>query len=735
MNYQFFSSFISRTPFFPFNHLRNFSRDRDDLFRLFGKEFQEAIYIASPVLYKELMKFLNNKLTGQSEIDRLISSLERYLSRMSTRSTPFGLFAGCAVGNIVPNGQQTKTILSGDVSKTVRLDMFYLSELSQYLSQIQEIKESIRYYPNSSFYLLGKKCRYVESEYVGSKRLSRISSVTWSLYLDKILKFAYNGGTIKELCKVIQYKDITQEEAIEFIFELIESQILMGELLPSVTGIDYLEKIINILDSAHFNDSNVKHIKNVHSLLKRLSTEKEDAFGIYNDLLDKIKTIGVKYNEDKLLQVDTAKKIKESSLGTEVLDEIKSAAAFLNRITPAMTNPVLDNFKKAFLNRYEEREVPLMEVLDPEMGIGYPAGITSGDDHLPLLNNFPLPQNQRSTSVSNNSLYRSILLKKTISVLSKGEKEILFSDSDIKDFPKSNWEDLPAVTSCMIELIRANPGDILLKLNSFGGGGANLLARFSHTDDKISHFVQEITQKEQELMPDVILAEIAHLPESRIGNIISRPHVREYEIPYMVNSELPIEKQIHLSDLMVSVKQDNLVLRSKKLKKEIIPRLTNAHNYNRNPTPIYHFLCEIQYQKKRNSLFFDWGSIANDLSFLPRVRYKNVILSPATWLIKVEDMKHLFDIKDDDQQKEAIRLFCTENEFPMYVLLQDGDNELFVDWTNNLSICSLFSIIKKRVIVKFTEFLFEPENAIFRDEKGNGYLNECIVVLFKSNIK
>jgi len=126
---------------------------------LTNKYFQEAIYTASPELYRELLKYLEGKLSDKKELERLHSSLERYFSRMSTRCTPFGLFAACSYGEI---RNKTSIQVEDFIQKEPRLDMYYLCALSQSLSQIPEIRRKIRYYPNSSLYSTGKKYRYIE---------------------------------------------------------------------------------------------------------------------------------------------------------------------------------------------------------------------------------------------------------------------------------------------------------------------------------------------------------------------------------------------------------------------------------------------------------------------------------------------------------------------------------------------------------------------------------------------
>jgi hypothetical protein len=219
-----------------------------------------------------------------------------------------------------------------------------------------------------------------------------------------------------------------------------------------------------------------------------------------------------------------------------------------------------------------------------------------------------------------------------------------------------------------------------------------------------------------------------------VGNILSRPHIRDYEILYLSHSDLPEKQLVYLSDLYLSIRGGKIYLRSKKMNKEIIPRLTTAHNYRYNSMPVYHFLCDMQMQQGRGFLSFNWGYLGNELTFLPRLRYKNTIISLAAWPVKIKDIKHLFLEKNDVLINEA-KKWRETIALPRYVLFQDGDNELLIDWENILSIQALFAIIKKKQTVRFIEFIFEPENAVVRDKDGNPYVNECIVAFYKNGKK
>jgi len=539
---------------------------------------------------------------------------------------------------------------------------------------------------------------------------------------------AYHGTTIAELTSLLVALEIDEKEARTYIDQLIDSQILQNELTQSVTGEDYLTRLINLLQKIQAEPHLITILNDIRQDLWKLD-HTPHSVDLYKEIIKKIENLKIPFEEKYLFQVDTVRETKHATLSQEIAEELKSTLTFLNKITPATDNPTLTKFQQDFYARYENREIPLMEALDTEIGLGYPSNSKEGDIS-PLIDDFGVPARANvQSSTSDNPLHK-ILLQKAIECLSRKELEIILTDEDIIN-RKANWDDLPPTMSCMFEVLKDYGQDVSIVMSSVGGGGANLLARFAHTDKKIETLVREITAKEQELMPEVILAEIVHLPEARIGNILYRPHIREYELLYMANSDLPREKVIPVSDLMLSVRQNRLVIRSRKLNREIVPRLTNAHNYRNRPLPVYHFLCDMQMQKGRSGLYFNWGSLENDFPFRPRVRYKNTILTEAQWTVKGKEMKKLFDIEDNELLIKDVTEWRKGISLPAKVLMPDGDNELYVDWENPLSIRALFAIIKRRNAITFKEFLFDPEQAVVKGQDGS-YLNECIAFFYKS---
>jgi hypothetical protein len=99
------------------------------------------------------------------------------------------------------------------------------------------------------------------------------------------------------------------------------------------------------------------------------------------------------------------------------------------------------------------------------------------------------------------------------------QKIIELTDGDVKG-SKAVWEDLQPAFSIVCQILQDDDQRRSVYIQSVGGLSASgLLGRFCHLDDHILNHTLDITQKEASMNPDVIYAEIVHLPESRIGNI------------------------------------------------------------------------------------------------------------------------------------------------------------------------------------------------------------------------
>lgn len=741
---------ILRTPLKPRNYFKNFLTKSNETGKLLNgiindNVIKEAFYLASPNLYSKIIKLSEGKITNKKEIDKLEQSVFKYISRMSSRSTPFGLFAGVSFGKI-SDYTNIKLPNISDNKRNLRLDMNYLVSLAIELSKVTEIKKQLKFYPNTSIYPVDDKIRYIEYEYIKSKRVHHIVAVDNSKYLENILKLAEKGKQVKQLSESLIEDEITYEEAEAFVNELIDSQILISELEPSVTGDDFLKQIIIVINKLDGINEIKQKLTNLKKNIEEVNKEK---FGMkiseYKEIIDKLKDLYPEFDTKYMFQADMLKPVKKLTLNSEIIETVFKGIEVMNRFTSKPEETNISKFRDAFYERYEDAEMPLLKVLDNEIGIGYLQNNSSTGVLSPLIDNITPQGGDSNNNIKINwSSINSFLLKKYTQAIKENKYEIIITDDEIKKHTKDAvWNDLPLTIHTMVQIFQ-NEDTHEIYLNSAGGSSAvNLIGRFAHTDKDIQKLINEITDFEQKIDTERIYAEIVHLPESRTGNILLRPSIRKYEIPYLAKPSVEDENVIYPKDLMISVKRNRIILRSKKHNKEIIPRLGNAHNFSFNALPVYQFLCALQTQNLRGGIGFNWGSLENEFSFLPRVKYENIIFSFAKWriqkdefekIIKLKPKEKKLKIKDDDELIEAIKTWREENKIPKWVALEDGDNKLTLNLENLLSIKTLISLVKNRQNFVLSEYILNEQNAFIKGGVDY-YANEFIFAFKKINIE
>lgn len=581
--FSFHKNIILRTPSLPF-HTREV--DLPELTK--ADWFQEAIYLASPDLYNSLIDWLSGGEIEKRKLEKLNNSLLKYYSRMISRSTPFGLFAGCAVTTW--SDKDSIIIKSKEHNRNTRFDMHFTCALAQELIRISSIRQNLKYTLNTSIYTVGQELRYIEYQYINGKRSHQISAIQISDYLLKILHGCKEEKRYQELAALIVDAEVTTEEASQFIDDLIENQVLVSNLEPCITGENFLNQINSVLSSLPGTPT-IEELNSLEKDITVLDLNNINAITSYKKIASKISDLNFVFDEGKLFQTDLYKYLEQNQLDSKWQGELLDGIKVLNKLSVKKENQNLLKFIERFRNRYEDQEVSLLHALDNESGIGY-LEQTLGSVVNPLIDDFILPDNKALASLQWDETAN--LLYKKLSASNKNAHTIIeLHDSDLANFEEQDMSDLPPSISLMFKLID-DDGSKKIHIGSVGGSSAaNLLGRFAHGDDEINNTIKEICETEQYQNPDVIFAEIIHLPESRTGNILLHPVFRDYEIPFLGRASVNSEKQIHLQDLFISVRNEKIILRSKRLNKVIIPRLSNAHNYSNNSLPVYHFLCDL----------------------------------------------------------------------------------------------------------------------------------------------
>lgn len=733
-NYSFFDQIIIRSPTFSFDQLKQGADKSIPDFINFiykRKDIMEAIYIASPILHETCEKYVKGKLDRPKEINKLYQSLYKYYFRMHSRCTPYGLFAACGVGKW---GDKNKIILSG-FKRHSRLDMEICNYISKALELDSELKNNIFFFSNTSTYQIGDQIRYIETKVSSGKRNFQISSLQNNIYLKKIIDLCKTGALLRTIVKTLENDNIPSEECESYLNLLIDEQILVSELELNITGTEYIPHVISRLKTLNLslNSSRIgiiiNHLLSIETILKRIDNNIVNSVADYNDIERALKClISQNLNDKVIIQTDTFQILESVSLDQQIQKNIISAIKFLNKIYPNSKNSNLESFIKRFQDRYEEAEVSLLQALDIENGIGYLQDGFNYDDVLiegiKVINNSP-KDFEFKFSKTNEKIFKKIL-----EALKSNLFKITLSDDDFVDIDYTT-NSLPKIISVAFKVTDTENNKILL---NFCANNLNLIGRFTGGNEEIAQVAYKIGRHDEDLHSNKIVAEIAHIPEIKTGNILQRINLSKYEIPYLAKSLVNYEYQIRPEDLVIKIVNGKIILKSKKNNKEILPRLSSAHNYSDDALPVYQFLCDLQVQENKKTMIgFKGGDFYSLFVFTPRIEYRNVILSPATWNFKREDYLEIIGLTNPTSSK-ILGDWRVKWQIPKFLSLTEGDNELIVNFEDEDNTLIFLDIIKRKSRIQLTEFLFNPSHSIINDKKGGSYTNECIAFLLKNKI-
>lgn len=715
-NYTTYNNCIIRTPLYPFNYIDNL----DDLkLSIFQQSFREAILIATPVLYNEL--YVKKNITHKT-----IKSAIKYYLRGCTRCTPYGAFAGCDIIRVAPDKEDSEIQMARveDYSTFSRIDMNYLCEYIRILDSLPEIRNSVTYHLNTSSYFFANSLRYIEYKFIKNRRKYVYSEIGCPPYLSRILKILQKKSlTISQIASMLVCgAGVEINEATDFINELIEEQILVSNLEPSVIGEDLIYQLKNKLVGINYNTD---FIDTIIALLKVCDEEK---FGKKEQALNKIYNILTSSHiakQSSFIHVDTLNKVNNGVIGNNIIASIKKCLYFFSKFQLKEKNDLFDSFKKKFYDKYEEQEIPLVVALDPHVGLGYGLWTDQNGDMNPLLQGLPTSFSRDSDVVDMKfNPATTLLLKKYEESIKSGDQIINITDADLDAFKEVDLA-MPQCAAMFSVLSNEASPSILLK-GIYGGVTSRLLSRFEYLDDRIESHVNEINKLDDIVYKNCIVAEVAHLPEDRVGNIQMHPNNRKFSICYLSNPEAEYLDNIPIEDIMISVpKGRRIVLRSRRYNQQIVPMLATAHNsvYG---LPIYSFLSDYISQDA-HYYYFEWGTYFNQKPYLPRVSYNNIILKPARWVIHHKQVSGGMDAAKLLKYKQEIQM-------PDEVLLCVGDHQLYINFKMKSSLDILCEELVKKNYVILEEFLFNSSNKNLVKSDEGYYTNEIILNLYKQQI-
>ena len=712
--------FLLRMPSFSVNDLINLNSyiEKENIYmvkKVFNNDlFLKSIYLSSRYFYTVAVQWLQNDKVSFNREDKILLTLYKYYSRISSRATPYGLFAGFSSGDISVEKTQIE-FNENYLEPKIRVDLLALKKIKDSIIYNNENLKKIHYFSNNTIYKLNNIIRYIEWDKNYNYSISEIDT---TILLDKILEVAKEGVSYQNLAQIIKNEanEASVEDVENYIHFLFQNKILVDRLPPYLTDVnDSIIELQNQLNTYKIVSEKLEIIKNI----KEINSENTINIDKIDSIYDKNKDI---LNDKlQLFQVDLKLNLEKNQINKKIITKITQITDELNSI--AVNKPVEDinTFRRRFYEKYEEQEVELIKALDPQLGIGYGLQTSGNVEETPLIQDiFFSYKNHKTYEVS--PILKTILNKYSDHFSINNARPIILTKEDIEnattDQKSNKFHDTYYLFGNLLvdnnEEINENNFKFFNKSSLPAPNFNTVLSRFAYYDEALRSKIEESLKDSDE----VIYAEVVNSSSDRLGNVLLRPNFYQYEIPYI--SETTGDKtKINIDDIMVSIRNNEIILRSKSLNKKIKPIMSTAYNYHIDQLSIIRFLGDIQYYNIFRGFKWDWGALSDNI-YLPRIEYKEIILSEARWKIS----KNHYNIS-------KIRDFLQENKIPKYCNIKELDNVLLLDTENEVCLTLLISKLIKQDVVLYESFI---ESSFIR-QKGKKYAGEVVIPLINEQKK
>lgn len=709
--------FMVRTPILPIEDFFGLTQHEDikeAILSIYKTNpiIQEAIYVASPSLHQALEK---KKWDNEQ-----ISSLLRYLLRMATRSTPFGLFA--FVSNGIWGKKASAQFDVKTIKKRARPDMEWLFAIIDKISANVALFPDLPIRSNPLIFSLGDRVflNYVRNK--ENEKTKKTFSIRTNVLIKEIFNKAENPVRIKDLEAQI-IKDLPSLDPVKLrgvIKSLLEQQFLLLNLFPTLLTEspfnDLIKKLscLPILEFSSFDDiscqisiynqtdldkGGIEHIKNIEEGMKKASTS------------------------NNLLQIDSVCKNHCLTLPRGVAKELQESVEVLWKLSPdEKESSHLREYHSKFLDKYgTERLVSIKELLNEDAGLGLPEGYSDS-------------YQKKEEQSEKEKVWKNWLRREWASCLQEGRNEIVLTEKILKKNELQNEKEKAILSFDLFCEISANSpedldrGDFLIYVSGITPQAGSVFGRFLDLfEENVRDALKQVLRQEEELENDRLFLESSYLPLSaRSANVATHSNLRFYKVDLSTSENS--EGLIPIEDIYVGCNVDRLYLISKKEKKELIIKTGNVLNSAYAPE-ILRFLRDVSIMKYKQVYPFSWPDFEEAI-FLPRLRYKKTIFSPAQWRLDLGGIEA--SEKDSEAVIEKKLLEWGDKwKLPRYIFMASGDNRILLDYHHSTHRNQIISRLKKREAVVLLEKIGQEKGEWIRSDTGL-HLSEFVVPFVKN---
>lgn len=586
--------------------------------------FAAAVEVASPVLAERVDAVRDGHQLGERRLRRVVLSTMRYLLRAGTRATPFGSFAGVAAVRL---GVATQVRCGHDDHAVARVDCTWLHRVITDLERCGPLARRLNLVLTNVYRIRDGRLELGPQQsrdtQFGAEPVETSLRITSAI--KAILTVATSAIRYDELARTLRSEfPSASEPTIDGLLDsLVEQGLLISSLRPPMTETDPLSHVVTEL--TRINATEIDQVAATVRALADLEAELEDPTAHAVAATRRADTATAPLGIDTRVDLDLV-------LPPVVTREAERAATMLARLTPhPFGKPAWRDYHGQFLERYGVgAAVALTDLLDPSIGLGYPAGYRGSPFEPPART----PAGRDTTLLA---LAQTAALDRVTEVdLDDDTLAALNTDAD----GRAHW---PPHTELMFQIhapdrASVDRGDFALAVTGL----------FRAAGTTIGRFLDILPAKDQQHITDAF----ARLPTGTAGalpaqlsspplycateNIARTGTVLPNLLP-LAEHRAPGGDTIALDDLAVVGDVQRLYLWSHSRRQAVEPHLISAVELTSRTHPTARFLSEISTARAATSRPFTWG-LATGLPFLPRLRHGRTILSPARWTLNARDL-------------------------------------------------------------------------------------------------
>lgn len=550
----------------------------------------------------------------------------RYALRMCQRTTPFGGFAAVGIGELADT-----TCLSiappQSAKRVVKLSSTVLQALARRAagaaSTILADNPDARLQLNSTAWRSRAGIRYLELVR-SDKRTGYSASIVFptdpiSLLVQMVEEMPVSAQVLCSRLEELYECDVADAQSL--IVHLIEDGLLVLADLQYSTFDDEM-RLCPVIDF---------DVERWLTLVDALSEDATANTSLYDELVGEIgKSFPDIAGRDRL---DVTHVLPEPiiSISNRFLARLGREIDEVMPLLIDVHDERLDALARSIDRKYGSRPVRLLEVLDAEQGFGF------GHDPEAIDSMIPDIPARKSTDTPALSKVDRRLLSLVLDSWNKGGAAIRLGTDDIKEFGTVTIEPhrIGVLGSILGDPI-AN-GKFDLRSVSFGNG-TGFLGRFSRHDSRVAHALSRFRRSSEATADGFRSVDVVHAPAGRPADVVSGPIGGLPYVDVLGGMKHDDPDCTPVRDLFVMVRGGRLVLLDA-AGTVVRPYLSHVHMGDwSGSVPVYRFFSALQ-----NSVHGGrrqiWGHLPLVCRWLPRLEYKNVLLSRERWQLTSEEGK------------------------------------------------------------------------------------------------